>query len=81
MNSVYTIRRRLGLTQKQLADALGCTQGNVGHYERGQLVPPKSAMRLIEICKGRDVVITLDHVYGLADLPAAPAPATDRQAA
>lgn len=69
MTPIYTIRHRLGLTQKQLADALGCTQGNVGHYERGQTVPPKAATQLIAICRERGVQITLDQVYGLAELP------------
>ncbi|WP_347614357.1 helix-turn-helix transcriptional regulator, partial [Comamonas thiooxydans] len=32
MHNLKSIRERLGLTQQALADGLGCTQGNIGHY-------------------------------------------------
>jgi|GEM_PF-3169733 len=76
-----SIRERLGVTQQTLADALGCTQGNVWHYERGQTIPPPVARRLIEYAARCGLTLTFDHVYGAAQLPAEyeppPGPASD----
>ncbi|CAB5675761.1 helix-turn-helix domain-containing protein [Comamonas aquatica] len=73
MNHLKTIRQRLGLTQQAIATELGCTQGNVGHYERGQMFPPEMARKLIAICAQQfGLVITFDHVYGDAKLPELP---------
>lgn len=70
MNAIRPIRERLKLTQQALADALGCTQGNVGHYERGQTIPPDVAKRLIEVAAKKGLRIGYDHVYGAVALPA-----------
>lgn len=64
MNRIKAIRERLGLTQTELAVALGKTQGNVGFYERGQTVPPEVAKRLICYASERGVVIGYTDVYG-----------------
>ena len=71
MSTIKTIRERLSLTQSALAEGVGCTQGNVGHYERGQTVPPEMAKRLIALAKKHGLDLTMDQVYGLADLPPA----------
>jgi putative transcriptional regulator len=63
MNTIKAIRDRLGLSQDALAQGMGCTQGNVGHYERGQTVPPKAARRLIEFARTRNVALTFDDIY------------------
>lgn len=63
MNNIKAIRERLELTQAALAEAIGCTQGNVGHYERGQTVPPDMARKLIEFAATRGHAITFDDVY------------------
>lgn len=69
MSTIKAIRERLGLTQTALAERLGCTQGNVGHYERGQTVPPETAKRLISVAhEVGGLRLTLDQVYGLAPL-------------
>lgn len=70
MSNVKTIRERLGVTQKVLADGIGCTQGNIGHYENGQTVPPDAARALITFASTRGLAITFDHIYGDAVLPA-----------
>lgn len=70
MSTIKTIRSRLSLTQRGLADLLGCSQGNVANYEGGQTVPPAAASKLIEIAASRGLKITFDHVYGAAELPA-----------
>ena len=78
MNAFKSIRERLGMTQAEIAKALGMTQGNVFFYEaRGQEVKPSVATKLIEVARERGLLISYDHVYGAAELPPAVAvPAT-----
>ncbi len=77
MSNIKLIRERLGLTQSALAAGIGCTQGNVGHYERGQMIPPDAAKRLIEYAKTLGHTITFNDIYmpELAQAPASPAQA------
>ena len=63
MNNIKDIREKLGLTQTALAEGMGCTQGNIGHYEKGQTVPPDAAKRLIEFAKTLGKRLTFDDVY------------------
>jgi putative transcriptional regulator len=69
MHHLKPIRERLGVTQQVLAEGLGCTQGNVGHYEKGQTLPPDMASKLIAFATARGLPIGFDHVYGGAKLP------------
>lgn len=65
MHYIKTIRKRLGLTQAALAKEIGCTQGNVWHYEaRGQTVPPGVARALINLAARRGVKIGFEDIYG-----------------
>ena len=76
MSAIKSIRERLGLTQSAFAEGIGCTQGNVGHYERGQTVPPEAAARVIAFAATRGLALTFDHIYGGVELePAEPTPA------
>jgi putative transcriptional regulator len=68
MADIKSIRAHLAVTQQALADAIGCTQGNVSNYEKGQTIPPDVAGRLIEFAKTKGAEITYDHVYGSAEL-------------
>ena len=70
MNNLKSIRERLGITQQAMADGIGCTQGNIGHYERGQTLPPDMARKVIDFSASKGLHITFDHVYGSAELPA-----------
>lgn len=70
MHNLKSIRERLGVTQQALADGIGCTQGNIGHYERGQTIPPEMAAKVIAFATGKGLRITYDHVYGDAPMPA-----------
>ena len=63
MSNIKVIRGRLGVTQTELARGIGCTQGNVGHYERGQEVPPDVAKRLIHYAHSLGHVLTFDEIY------------------
>lgn len=69
MSNLKSIRERLGVTQQALADGIGCTQGNIGHYERGQTLPPRVAKELIDFAADMGLRITFDHVYGSMPLP------------
>jgi putative transcriptional regulator len=62
------IRDLLGVTQAKLAEGLGCTQTNVSLLDRGQLVMPETAVRLVDFAAERGVTLTLDQVYGLKPL-------------
>jgi putative transcriptional regulator len=64
MSNIKTIRERLELTQAALAEGIGCTQGNVGHYERGQTVPPEMAKRLIAFAAARGHQVSYEEIYG-----------------
>ena len=64
MNNVREIRTRLGMSQADLARAIGVTQGNVSHIEQGrQALMPAHATRLIEIASERGVKISFDDIY------------------
>ena len=69
MHNLKPIRERLGVTQQAMAEGLGCTQGNVGHYERGQTLPPDMARKLIDFAAGHALPLSFDHVYGELPLP------------
>lgn len=73
MNAILAIRRRLKVTQTELARGLGCTQGNVHHYERGQTMPPPVARRLIAYAESKGQRLTFDEVYA-EDVPDVSAP-------
>ena len=67
MNKIKNIRERLGMTQSALAKGIGCTQGNVGHYEnKNQTIPPDEAKRLIAFAANRGVQIGYEDIYGPA---------------
>ena len=69
MHNLKSIRELLGITQQAMADGLGCTQGNVGHYERGQTLPPDMAKKLIDVAACHGFAISFDHIYGAKPLP------------
>lgn len=73
MHNLKAIRELLGITQQAMAEGIGCTQGNVGHYERGQTLPPDMARKVIDFASSSGIVLSFDHVYGNAPLPAAQA--------
>lgn len=63
MSTIQIIRKRLQLTQAELAAGIGVSQGNVSFYEKGQTVPPAVAAKLIEFAKTRGEVLTFDDIY------------------
>ena len=69
MSRLKLIRQHLRVTQKVLADALGCVQGGVAAYESGRSLPHKRAQKLIEYAATRGCRLNFDHVYGDRPLP------------
>lgn len=69
MNAIKLIRSLLGVSQSELAHALGVSQANVSFYENGQTVPPSVAAKLIGFAKSNGVDITYEHIYGDAPIP------------
>jgi putative transcriptional regulator len=64
MNRIKAIRARLGVTQVVLGEAIGCTQGNIGHYERGQQTfPPDMAAKLIAFAASKGQKVSFDEIY------------------
>lgn len=65
MSAIKLIRDRLGLTQTAFAEGIGCTQGNVGHYEnKGQTVPPDMAKRIISFASTMGHAVSYEDIYG-----------------
>ena len=51
------------VTQAMLADGIGCTQGNIGHYEnKGQTVPPDVAKELIRFAATKGHAVTFEDI-------------------
>jgi len=70
-NLIKEIRQRMGMTQQEFADMIGCTQGNIGHYElRDQMVPPDVARKLIFEAAVRGHRVTYEDIYGEVTTPA-----------
>ena len=69
MNQVKAIRNLLRLTQSASADGIGCTQGNIHHYESGKDLPPKRALAVIEFASSQGLPLTMGQVYGIEPLP------------
>lgn len=64
MSNLQHIRKRLGVSQNELASAIGVTQGVISHCEVGrQEVMPNMARMVIDFAAAKGVVITFDDVY------------------
>jgi len=71
-NGIKRIRLCMGMTQQQFADMLGCSQGNIGHYEtRDQMVPPDMAKKLITEAAKRGSRVSYEDIYGVVTEPVA----------
>lgn len=64
MNNLSRYRKKLGLTQANLADALGCTKGNISHYENGRRKADLDMCRnLVTFFNRNGVPVTVDDLF------------------
>jgi putative transcriptional regulator len=67
MNNLKVIRKQLKLTQAELAKLIGCTQGNIGHYEnKNQTIKPEVAQRIVSVARERGLNIAYEDIYAEA---------------
>lgn len=64
-NRLRELRKKKGLTQKELADLLGVTDGAIGMWERNQREP--DGEKLSQLARMLDV--SVDYLLGHCDTP------------
>lgn len=79
MHNLKSIRKRLGVTQQVLAAGIGCSQGNVANYERGQTLLPGMAKRVIDFAAGKGLALTMGQLYGTEPLVTEECPAIPKE--
>lgn len=63
-NRFAEIRKKLAVSQAELAKELGMTPGNVSHIEIGrQILTLDNAVALIGVCRARGLNIDLDDIF------------------
>ncbi|PZA14927.1 XRE family transcriptional regulator [Azoarcus communis] len=73
MNTIISIRKRLGLSQVEFAAALGVTQGTVSNMEIGRyVIRPNLAQKVIEVAASHGLSVTYDDIYRPATQPTTP---------
>ena len=80
MHNLKSIRKRLGVTQQTLAAGIGCTQGNVANYERGQTLLPDMAKRVIDFAAGKGLALTMGQLYGTEPMVIESCPSVTQEA-
>ena len=64
MSNLKRIREKVGMTQAELADAIGMTQGAIAHYENERRKPGLSECRLIvDALNRKGAKASLDEVF------------------
>ncbi|MNV90753.1 helix-turn-helix protein [compost metagenome] len=64
MSPLKTIRIKLGMTQVELAEALGITQAQISKYEKGSTeIPPQHARKLILFAQTKGKRFTFNDIY------------------
>lgn len=64
MSNLKKFREKAGITQAQLAEKVGMTQGAIAHYENGRRKPGLSECRaLVAALNASGVKCTLDQLF------------------
>lgn len=64
MNNMKRIRREVKMTQNQLAQMVGSTQGAISHYETGRRVPSLDLSRhIVKALTSRGLEASVDDVF------------------
>lgn len=72
MSALKAIRKRVGITQTQLADRVGLTQAAIGHYETGRRKPGlDECRRIVSALNALGADCSLDDVFPASEKSAA----------
>ena len=64
MNPIRQLRKRLKVSQVQLAREIGVTQSAISQFENGSSIPsPDTVLKIIDFAKRRNVVVSFDSIY------------------
>lgn len=64
MSNLKKFREKAGITQAQLAEKVGMTQGAIAHYENGRRTPGLNECRLIVVAlTSAGAACTLDQLF------------------
>lgn len=64
MNNIKSLRESIGLTQRELGERLGLTQGAIGNYESDARRPSlDDCRRIVSVLNAAGAVCTLDDVF------------------
>ncbi|MGF2656457.1 helix-turn-helix transcriptional regulator [Serratia marcescens] len=64
MNNISQARKKAGITQHQLAEALGWSQSRIGNYEAGTRNPDLSSCRkIVDVLNSLGAECSLDSVF------------------
>ncbi|EMZ5446387.1 helix-turn-helix transcriptional regulator [Providencia stuartii] len=64
MNKISQYRKKLGLTQSDLAKNLGCSKSSLGHYETGRRKVDLDVCRqLVSFFNENGINVTIDDVF------------------
>ena len=69
-NRIYTLRRRAGLSQDQLAELLGVSRQAVSRWENGSATPGLEKLQAMCRC----FQVTMDQLTGAEEVPPPPLP-------
>ncbi|HHE2769796.1 TPA: helix-turn-helix transcriptional regulator [Escherichia coli] len=64
MSNLRKYRESLNISQTTLAEAVGCTQGAIGHWESGRRFPDLKTCRALVACLNKlGAKVSLDDVF------------------
>ncbi|MGX8939473.1 helix-turn-helix transcriptional regulator [Symbiopectobacterium sp. Eva_TO] len=64
VNQLRQFRKRVRLTQSELARIMGCTPGAICHYEHGRRnIDIKLAQKIVQVLNSKGVSIGLDDLF------------------
>ena len=61
---IKQLRTQIGMSQAQLADALGVSQSLITHWETGRRQPsPQLALKIVSLARKHHQKITMESLY------------------